>query len=204
MLPEYVFDTSKLENNPITFPEVQTLMDGITIGGHKISDVQQVLNIKDSWFMILSKIKNNSFQVSKEMFHAVNNRIAGEEALEWGKFRTGSVGISGTEKYKAPSWQKLDQIFDTELNIILEDFSPVEQAIRLFLWASYNRFYWDGNKRTARLMASGLLINAGYGVFNIKAKDILEFNTLMVDFYETAQANSIVKFLSSKCIRYYE
>jgi len=46
MLPEYVFDTSKLENNPITFPEVQTLLDGVTIGGHKVSDVEQVLNIK--------------------------------------------------------------------------------------------------------------------------------------------------------------
>lgn len=27
MLPEYIFDTAKLENNPITFPEVKTLID---------------------------------------------------------------------------------------------------------------------------------------------------------------------------------
>ena len=40
MLPEYIFDTAKLENNPITFPEVKTLIDGITIGGYKVSDVQ--------------------------------------------------------------------------------------------------------------------------------------------------------------------
>jgi len=202
MLPEYVFDTSQLENNPITFPEVQTLMDGITIGGHKISDVQQVLNIKDSWHMLLDTIANGEFLVSKEMFHAVNNLIAREESLEWGKFRTGSVGIAGTEKYKAPAWQELERIFDSELPVVLGSFHPVEQAIRLFLWAVYNKFYWDGNKRTARLMASGILINAGYGVFNIRAKDILEFNTLMVGFYETAQANNIVKFLFEKCIRY--
>ena len=37
MLPEYVFDTAQMENNPLTFPEVKTLMDGITIGGHRIS-----------------------------------------------------------------------------------------------------------------------------------------------------------------------
>jgi len=29
MLPEYVFDISQLENNPITFPEVKTLLDGV-------------------------------------------------------------------------------------------------------------------------------------------------------------------------------
>lgn len=204
MLPEYVFDTSQLENNPLTFPEVQTLMDGITIGGHKVSDMQQVLNIKDSWYMLLEVISRGEYCVSKEMFHAINNLIARGESLEWGKFRTGSVGISGTEKYKSPKWQELDLIFDSELPIILGSLHPVEQAIRLFLWAAYNQFYWDGNKRTARLMASGILINAGYGVFNIRAKDILEFNTLMVDFYETAQANKIVNFLVKKCIRSYE
>ncbi|MGI6728617.1 MAG: Fic family protein [Anaerovoracaceae bacterium] len=203
MLPEYVFDASQLENNPLTFPEVKTLMDGITIGGHKISDVQQVLNIKDSWQMLLQSIADGEFLVSKEMFHAVNNKIAREESLEWGKFRTGSVGIAGTKKYKAPASQELGLIFDSELPLILGSFHPVEQAIRIFLWATYNQFYWDGNKRTARLMASGILINSGYGVFNIRTKDILEFNTLMVNFYETAQADNIVQFLFEKCIRYY-
>jgi Fic family protein len=203
MLPEYVFDTSQMENNPITFPEVQTLIDGITIGGHKISDVQQILNIKDCWFMLLENISQGQYIVSKEMFHRVNSLIAREESLEWGKFRTGSVGIAGTKNYKAPEWNNLNKIFDTELSVILDSPNPIEQAIRLFLWTAINQFYWDGNKRTGRIMASGILINAGLGVFNIRSKDILEFNTLMIDFYETAQADNIVKFLAEKCIRYY-
>ena len=32
MPPEYVSDTAQLENNPLTFPEVKTLIDGITVG----------------------------------------------------------------------------------------------------------------------------------------------------------------------------
>ncbi|WP_425058623.1 hypothetical protein SCACP_32810 [Sporomusa carbonis] len=204
MLPEYIFDTSQLENNPITFPEVQTLLDGITVGGHKISDVQQVLNIKNAWNVILEAVQNDKFTVSKEMFHIINDAIAREEALEWGKFRTGRVGIVGTKNYVAPLYTELDEIFDRELPIILEGKHAVEQAIRVFLWAALNQFYWDGNKRTARLMANGILINAGYGVFNIGVKDILEFNTLMVDFYETRQADSIVAFLAEKCVRYIE
>ena len=47
-----------------------------------------------------------------------------------------------------------------------------------------------------------MLINAGYGVFNIKAKDILSFNTLMVEFYETQIADGIMKFLAENCIKY--
>ena len=83
---------------------------------------------------------------------------------------------------------------------MLNNFTPLEQAIRLFLWGALNQFYWDGNKRTARIMANGVLIDNGIGVFNIKTNDILEFNTLMIDFYETQNANDIVRFLHQKCI----
>jgi len=200
MLPEYVFDTAQMENNPITFPEVQTLMDGVTIGGHKIDDVEQVLSIKNAWSFLLKSIKNSTFSVSKDFFHKLNSTIAKNEAIYAGKFRNGSVSIAGTSKYKAPNFDNLDELFDSELPIILDGFSPVDQAIRIFLWGSLNQFYWDGNKRTSRLIANGILLNAGIGVFNIKSKDILEFNTLMIDFYDTKNADKIVKFLSEKSI----
>lgn len=200
MLPEYVFDTAQLENNPITFPEVKTLMDGITIGGHKVSDVEQILNIKNAWTNLLDAIKLDNFPVSKILFNKINELVAKDEALYAGRFRNGSVGIAGTEKYKSPDFNDLDNIFDSEIDAILSNFNPIEKAIRLFLWGSLNQFYWDGNKRTARIIANGILINGGIGIFNIKAKDILEFNTLMIDFYDTQIADNIVKFLNEKAI----
>ena len=33
MLPEYVWDAGVLEGNPFTFPEVKTLLEGVTVGG---------------------------------------------------------------------------------------------------------------------------------------------------------------------------
>lgn len=46
-MPDVVFNMASLEGNPFTYSEVQTLLDGITIGGHRLSDEQQVLhNIK--------------------------------------------------------------------------------------------------------------------------------------------------------------
>ena len=200
MLPEYVFDTAKLENNPITFPEVQTLMDGITIGGHRINDVEQILNIKEAWHCVLSDIADNTFFVAKNYFHKINKIIARNEAIYAGIFRNGSVGISGTSNYKSPNFEDLDKIFTFELPTIMAAFQPIEQAIRLFLWGSLNQFYWDGNKRTARLIANGILLDAGIGVLNIGSNDILEFNTLMVNFYDTLNADEIVKFLTEKAI----
>lgn len=204
MLPEYVFDISQLENNPLTFPEVKTLMDGVTIGGHRISDVEQILNIQSAWLDILSQIKNDSFIVSKKQFDQINGTIAKNEAIYAGAFRNGSTCIAGTKKYKAPNCKDLEKIFFDEVHIILDGFPPLEQAIRLFLWGCLNQFYWDGNKRTSRIIANGILINFGVGILNIKTSDILEFNTLMIDFYDTCEANDIVKFLNEKCITYLE
>jgi hypothetical protein len=47
-LPEFVRDAAALEGNPFTFPEVQTLMDGITVGGRKLSDERQVANLAEA------------------------------------------------------------------------------------------------------------------------------------------------------------
>ena len=57
MLPEFVWDASVLEGNPFTFPEVKTLLDGVTIGGRKISDQEQVLNLATSSKHLLSLVK---------------------------------------------------------------------------------------------------------------------------------------------------
>ena len=42
MISEFVYDMGNLENNLFTFAEVQTLQDVITVGGHKLSDQNQI------------------------------------------------------------------------------------------------------------------------------------------------------------------
>lgn len=200
MLPEYVFDASKLENNPLTFPEVQTLLDGVSIGGRKITDVEQVLNIRDAWNFILTCVREHRFALDLETCCSLHALVARNEALEWGKFRTGNVGIAGTKEYQCPPAELLPTIFQDELPKITAIQNPIERAICVFLWGALNQFFWDGNKRTSRLMACGILLSEGVGVFNIRADDIQEFNSKMLDFYETQKADEIALFLSEKCI----
>ena len=61
MLPEFVWDASVLEGNPFTFPEVKTLLDGVTVGGRKISDQEQVLNLAASSKHLLALVKAGGF-----------------------------------------------------------------------------------------------------------------------------------------------
>ena len=86
MLPEFVWDASVLEGNPFTFPEVKTLLDGVTIGGRKISDQEQILNLAESSKRLLAMVKGAHFTLSKPVFTELNGIVARKEALECGVF----------------------------------------------------------------------------------------------------------------------
>ncbi len=200
-LPDVVFNMGSLEGNPFTFPEVQTLLDGITVGGHRVSDEQQIYDLKSSWEYLFELVKKDDFKLSKETFNNINIKVAINEALISGKFRDSQVRIGGGTDYIPPKAEKLDSIFSNELpQIINRCISKTELAFEIFLFAALNQFYFDGNKRTGRLLANGVLLSNGQGVLNIKAKDKLEFNTLMVEFYNTRKADNVCDFLYNKCL----
>lgn len=48
-LAELVHDAVNLEGLHFSLPEIQTLLDGITVGGHKLSDQQVAINQAEAW-----------------------------------------------------------------------------------------------------------------------------------------------------------
>ncbi|CAK8716419.1 hypothetical protein KKHLCK_05545 [Candidatus Electrothrix laxa] len=66
-LSELVCDAINLEGINYTLPEVQTLLDGITVGGHKLSEQQIVLNQSNAWQEVFTLVKNDQFTVTAEM-----------------------------------------------------------------------------------------------------------------------------------------
>ena len=49
LFAELVFDMSMLEGMPFSMPEVQTYLQGVTIGGHKVSDIEKPKQHKLGW-----------------------------------------------------------------------------------------------------------------------------------------------------------
>ncbi|MCL4321222.1 MAG: Fic family protein [Deltaproteobacteria bacterium] len=178
----------------MTFPEVQTLLDGITVGGYKIEDEKQVLNQEKALELLLSLVKDDKFKLDKETFMNLNYYVSLEESLAPGKFRTGAVTIGGTN-YIPPAANELDRIFEEGKEEILKIENSITRGFVLFGFCSRNQFFWDGNKRTARLMTNGLLMDNGCPVLNIKAENSLEFNKIMVKFYDTDDYNILLSYL---------
>ncbi len=195
---DFVYNTSALEGNAMTYPEVQTLIEGVTVGGHKLSDEQQILNQNRSVDYLFKLIQEKSFKLDIDTFTTLHSFVAREEALEWGVFRKSAVNIGGTD-YEVPHADLLKEIFNDGIEEIKKIAHPIIRAITMFLFAAKCQFFYDGNKRTSRLMMNGILIDNGYPILNIKAKDRLEFNSMMVIFYDSDDIIPSIEYL----IKYY-
>jgi Fic family protein len=191
---DFVYNTAALEGNAMTFPEVATLLDGVTVGGHKLSDEQQILNQNRSVELLYQLLYDDQFVVNKETLCLLHGQVAKDEALTWGQFRDGNVNIGGSE-YLPPSADKLDEIFTTGVAAIGQIEHPIVAALTYFLFGARTQFFYDGNKRVSRLTMNGMLLANGYPMLNIKAKDKLRFNQQMILFYDTADYGVVLEYL---------
>jgi len=194
-LVESIYHSAKLEGCNITYPNTQTILDGVSVGNLKMSDVEVVLNLRDAWKYLLENVEQ---PMTIDFMCKINGYVSRNESLEWGVLRYGGVGISGTE-YVPPIPKR--ETVEKELKQILEEPSVTARAIKLFLWACRSQLFWDGNKRTSTLCANKILIAEGKGILSIKEKDLNEFNTRLSKFYDTNDYSVIDKFLYENCIK---
>lgn len=202
---ELVLDAILLEGIQMTYPEIQTLLDGVSIGGHKISDINITLNQIAAWRFLFEALEKKTFEFSKNFSHAIHAIAAKEEALTWGRFRHAQVTISGTT-YLPPEHTLLDDCWDSLATRLLSMHNKMHRAMAVFLQMARHQFYFDVNKRTGRFMMNGMLLEAGYPVINIPASRQIEFNSLMLDFYnsnnETPMMNFMLSCLSTQTINF--
>jgi len=99
---ENVYCGMKMENRAVTFPQTQTILNGVNVPNVQLDDIQAILNMRDAWKFLLNTVNE---EVTFDYWCKLNEYIARNEALEWGKLRTGTVGISGTD-YEPPVPEK--------------------------------------------------------------------------------------------------
>ena len=152
--------------------------------------------MRDAWRYLLNTV---DAPLSVEYMCKLNEFIARNEALEWGKLRNGNVGISGTD-YKPPIPEFTS--VERELNAILaSDTTATEKALNAFLWGARGQFFWDGNKRTSLTVANKILVSEGVGILTIADKHMQEFNILLLEYYNTGEGEKLKRFLYDNAIQ---
>lgn len=188
----------KMENRTVTLDQTQSILNGINVPNVQLDDIQAILNMRDAWKFLLNTISET---VTFEYWCKLNDYIARNEALEWGKLRTGNVEISGTD-YVPPIPEKEKVIAGLEDIVSDKDITATEKALEIFVWGTKGQFFWDGNKRTSLMLANKILISAGASIMTITDKYMEQFNVSLLEYYNTGKSDKLKRFLYDNAIRH--
>lgn len=142
-------------------------------------------------------LNNINEELNLEYICKINSFISRNESLEWGVLRTGQVGISGTNYI--PDIPNENDVKE-KLNKILSIENITLRAIKYMLYGMRSQLFWDGNKRTSMIIANKIMIENGKGIITIKEENLLEFNTLLTNYYNTNNEEEIINFIYNNCI----
>ena len=189
-----IYMGAKIEGLNVTFPETQTILEGVNVPNVKLDEINTILNLRDAWKYVLDNIKE---EISLDFILKINSYVSRNESLSWGVLRTGNVGISGTDYIpKIPEEKEVRQ----EIEKILTIPNITLRSIKYMLYGMRNQLFWDGNKRTSMIIANKIMIMNGKGIILIKDENLLEFNKLLTDYYTNGLDSEIIEFLYNKCI----
>ncbi len=199
MKNQFIFDMAQMEGNTATFEQVETIADGISVGGLTTREVEQVSGITKGWNAMLELVKHKNFTLTKDTACYLNMLISANENYNGlGDFRIRGVRITGTD-YIPPSANQLDGLWHTMIASI-KRLPEDKQATSLYMQMARNQFFGDGNKRTALTMMDGLLISQGYAPLTVSRKENQEYRQILLKYYEQpiTYENEFHQFLAKK------
>ena len=79
LITDSIYNSAKLEGCNVTFPDTQTILDGMSVPNIKISDIECVLNLRDAWNFLL---KNLEQPFDLGFACKINSFVSRNESLE--------------------------------------------------------------------------------------------------------------------------
>ena len=189
-----IYANARMEGLNITFPQTKTILEGVNVPNLKIDEIQVILNLRDAWNYVINNVNQ---KLDLDFISKVNEFVARNESIEWGKLRNGKVVITGNDYIpKIPIYNEVEEQIKKILNIK----NPTERAIEYMLFGMKKQLFWDGNKRTSTIVANKIMIENGCGIIKISDLHLEEFNKLLSEFYTTNKKEKIKEFLYNNCI----
>ncbi|MFV0288106.1 MAG: Fic family protein [Mycoplasmatales bacterium] len=165
-------------------------MDGGVLNGVAVDDINIVINLKNAWKEIL---KQEEEKINYEYILKIHSEVAKGQVLEWGKLRSGEVGISEIDYI--PSSPEKTKVKEKILEILkIQD--SLEKALKYYCYGTKNQLFWDGNKRTSLLISNKMLIDNGLGIMSKSKKNLNEYYSSLNEVYKM----ELKEFLKNKCI----
>lgn len=196
---ELVYNAGKFEGLNTTLLQTEEIIKYNRANNVAVDDVLTVVNLKRGFEMLLNDVQEPLIETSKR----INRIVAAEDALFPGEIRTGGVEVSTIQGRYVPPMLTEDEIKNQYDEIMNQDISETEKALRLFLFIAKNQIFWDGNKRTALLTANKIMFSQGLGLLSIPETKFVKFNELLSNYYNSnllLDELTIISYMYEYCI----
>lgn len=183
MMSQIIYNSARIEGCNVTFPQTQTILDGMAVSNVTVDDIQTVINLRDAYRFVLSKVSSLKV-IDLDFIKAVNNEISRNESIAWGVLRTNFIGVSGTDYIPPiPQEDEVKEYLDNINNIADSKL----RAMIYFISATKRQLFWDGNKRTSIVVSNAILIANGQGLLSIDEQNAEKYNNLLNELYNSTE-----------------
>lgn len=198
---ESIYRSANIEGIDMTFPETQTICDGMSVAGHTLDEINAVNDLKNAWRWIFQNIDN---EIDIEALCQLN-RISGKYTV----INAGSIRDMYDEPIRVPLYDGKNYYpplppskkeLDKEIKQIIDN-KTLNSALNLFCFICKKQIFNDGNKRTATLIANMYMIQNGFGILSIPVDKKLDFYNALTKFYDNDDNRKyLLSFLENYCL----
>jgi hypothetical protein len=210
MIPEFAWELSRFENNPLTFTEVKTLIDGDEIFSKYPDREAEVTAIGRGIRYLLALVRSHRFRLDETTILGINRIIAGAPVFNSGQ----ADGYVGTKSEDRKNFSRgddfgasssvlegqpiLNEAFKNNMQVI-EKTAPgtFQKAAALFLLGESSKLIEGIGRPTMQLALNGVLLSAGINPINICFSRRREYREHVDHFRRTDDGSHLVAFLVS-------
>lgn len=193
---DFVYTSAKIEGNTYDRLDTDNLLRlGITAGGKKHSDAIMLVNLRTAFDWVMNRAHDPApitLDVVCELHKILMRDLL--PVHEQGIVRQTGVLIGATNYRPLADAGRLRTEMSAMLDAASTIVDPVARAIYLHCNAAYLQYFRDGNKRTARMLQTLALVQAGRLPLFFADTLIDRYQRATVTYYETGAFDSYVAF----------
>ncbi len=185
---ELSWKSSKIEGNTYTLLDTEKLiLENKEAPGRSKAETQMILNHKDA-FNYIHKYPLQFKTLTRKNLEELHALLAKDLNINLG-LRTKPVGVIGSIYQPLDNVYQISEAVEELSKVVSQSKTAYAEALLALLGISYIQPFEDGNKRTARLMANGLLMSNFLAPLSYRSIDEEEYRSALLVFYEI---NSII------------
>lgn len=175
--------SSEIEGNTYTLLETEALLKhNETAAGKTMEEANMLLNHKKAIdFLVQEKTYLEPLSVAKieNIHHLLVQNLPVDSNI-----RKGMVTVTGTNYKPLDNEHQIREALQDMCELVNRRENIFEKALLALVLISYIQAFGDGNKRTARIISNGILIQHNYCPISFLTIDSVEYKKAMLLFYE--------------------